>query len=193
MARFRRCRSFWMRQRSRQCHPFTHGLVRRGKFHGVSGRHSPRSQSPAIRFSSQDVGHADTSAKLSLCTNDLRSVSHALEDKEVFPLKKASLLALLLSAHRCCIHEVMTRGYDSPELFREDPLFRIGRLECEINDCAKRMNKIIRQENLPGELVGLPFPDRVQRRGLQASYYGRCLVARLPLPPQTKPNPMFAT
>ena len=42
---------------------------------------------------------------------------------------------------------------------REDTLERIKRLESEANDCARRMNKIIREGKLPDELVELPFPE----------------------------------
>jgi len=37
------------------------------------------------------------------------------------------------------------RVYDTQQLYVEDTLLRIKCLESEINECAKRMNEIIRQ------------------------------------------------
>jgi len=51
------------------------------------------------------------------------------------------------------------RGYDTPQLYREDTLLRIRRLESQANDCAKRMNEIIVKGNLPEELIEEPFPE----------------------------------
>lgn len=53
----------------------------------------------------------------------------------------------------------MVRGYDTSQLFREDALRRIRGLEREANDCARQMNEIIRENNLPEEPVELPFPE----------------------------------
>ncbi len=53
----------------------------------------------------------------------------------------------------------MTRGFHFPALYREYTLLRIKRLQREANDCAKRMNKIIRKGNLPEDSVEMPFPD----------------------------------
>src|SRR3989442_10931118 len=38
------------------------------------------------------------------------------------------------------------RGYDTPQLYREDTLDRIKRLEREANDSARRMNELSRKE-----------------------------------------------
>lgn len=43
----------------------------------------------------------------------------------------------------------MTRGCDTSALYREDTLLRIKHLESEANNCAKRMNEIIREGNPP--------------------------------------------
>jgi len=42
----------------------------------------------------------------------------------------------------------MLRGYDTPQLYREDTLERI-RLVREANDRARRMNQIIQRRKLP--------------------------------------------
>ena len=51
------------------------------------------------------------------------------------------------------------RGYDTPQLYREDTHERIKRLERDCNDLARRMNEIIKKGNLPEELVEMPFPE----------------------------------
>ena len=56
------------------------------------------------------------------------------------------------------LKEIKVRGYDTPQLYREDLVERIRRLESEANDCAKRMNEIIRKGHLLEELVEEPFP-----------------------------------
>lgn len=43
--------------------------------------------------------------------------------------------------------------------FREDTLARIRRLEPEINETTREMNNIIRENNLPEDLIKEPFPD----------------------------------
>lgn len=55
--------------------------------------------------------------------------------------------------------DITPRGYNSQELFREDTLLRIKRLQSDANDCARRMNEIILKGNLPEKPVQLPFPE----------------------------------
>lgn len=43
----------------------------------------------------------------------------------------------------------MSRGYDSPQLYKEDTLVRIRREEAEINEIARRINRIIEENKLP--------------------------------------------
>ena len=51
------------------------------------------------------------------------------------------------------------RGYDTSQLFREDTLERIKRIESEINDIAREMNRTIEEGNLPEEPIPKPFPE----------------------------------
>jgi hypothetical protein len=51
------------------------------------------------------------------------------------------------------------RGYDTPQLYREDTIERNRQLERDCNDSAKRMNRIIKEGRLPEKLVPLPFPE----------------------------------
>ena len=53
------------------------------------------------------------------------------------------------------------RGYDTSQLFRDDTIARIRRLELEINGIARKMNRIIEEGNLPEDLIPLPFPGAV--------------------------------
>lgn len=51
------------------------------------------------------------------------------------------------------------RGYDTSQLYRDDTLERIRRLERDCNASARRMNEIIRKGKLPEKPVPLPFPE----------------------------------
>ena len=48
---------------------------------------------------------------------------------------------------------ITTRGFDSPDLYREDALSRIEHLYSEIRGTVRTMNEIIREGNLPVDLV----------------------------------------
>lgn len=51
------------------------------------------------------------------------------------------------------------RGYDSPQLYREDTIEWIRFQEAEINKHVRKMNEIIRQGKLPEKEVPIPFPE----------------------------------
>ncbi|MBI2174529.1 MAG: hypothetical protein HYU33_04970 [Candidatus Omnitrophica bacterium] len=48
---------------------------------------------------------------------------------------------------------ITTRGFDSPELYREDTLSRIEHLNTDIRGIVRAMNEIIREGNLPVDPV----------------------------------------
>jgi len=51
------------------------------------------------------------------------------------------------------------KGYDSPQLLRQDTLERIERLQPELNSYPRKMNDIIRENNLQEKLLPEPFPE----------------------------------
>ena len=53
---------------------------------------------------------------------------------------------------------LVTRGYDTSQLFRDDTIVRIRRLELEINEITREMNSIIEEGNLPEDPIPIPFP-----------------------------------
>lgn len=48
---------------------------------------------------------------------------------------------------------ITIRGFDSPDLYREDTLSRIRHLNSEIHGIVRRMNEIIREGILPVDPV----------------------------------------
>jgi len=43
------------------------------------------------------------------------------------------------------------RGFDTPNLYREDTIARIRRMEAEIDGIARKINRLIEKEKLPVE------------------------------------------
>ena len=52
----------------------------------------------------------------------------------------------------------MIRGFDTFQLYCDDTIARIRSLELEINEITREMNGIIKEGNLPEDLIPLPFP-----------------------------------
>jgi CHASE3 domain sensor protein len=52
----------------------------------------------------------------------------------------------------------MIRGYDTPQLYREETLKRIRQMEREINRHVREMNEIIKKGRLPEKPIPMPFP-----------------------------------
>jgi hypothetical protein len=50
------------------------------------------------------------------------------------------------------------KGYDTPQLYREDTLEWIHRQEAEINKLVRDMNETIRKGRLPEKPIPIPFP-----------------------------------